>query len=98
MSIMMSKRGLARTGLIVGSLLTLSPFVGLAGTVIGMIGAFNELGRSGIADPNALSGHIRLSLLSTTTGLFLCPIGVVIFTLSLIVYARRKPMTPPPLP
>jgi biopolymer transport protein ExbB/TolQ len=95
---MKSKRGLARTGIIVGSLLTLSPFFGLLGTIMGMVGAFNELGRSGIADPTALSGNIRLSLLSTASGLFLCPIGIVVFTLSLMVYARRKPMTPPPLP
>jgi biopolymer transport protein ExbB len=95
---MKSKRGLARTGLIVGSLLTMAPLLGLAGTVLGVIGSFHELGRSGIADPNALSGQIALSLYSTAAGLFLCPIGVVVFTISLIVYAKRRPMTPPPLP
>src|SRR4051794_22972843 len=95
---MKSKRGLARTGLIVGSLLTLAPFFGLAGSMLGMLGAFHELGPSGIGDPKAVSGHISLSLYSTAAGLILCPIGVVIFVLSLIVYARRQPTAPPPLP
>lgn len=84
--------------MIVGALLTMAPFFGLAGTVLGIMGAFNVLSGSGIADPNALSRHVAQSLYSTAIGLVLCPIGIVVFTVSLIFYARRRPPAPPPLP
>ncbi|MEQ1858466.1 MAG: MotA/TolQ/ExbB proton channel family protein [Chthoniobacteraceae bacterium] len=85
-------------GIILGSLLTLAPFIGLLGTVIGMMGAFKTLGSSGIADPKALADDIGISLMSTATGLFVFPVGVVILSLSLIFYYRLRSSTPPPLP
>jgi flagellar motor component MotA len=91
-------RKLAVAGIVVGSLLTLSPLFGVIGTIIGMIGAFNKLAESGIADPQALSGHIHTTLVSTATGLFLFPVGLVVLTVSIIFYLRRKASLPPPLP
>ena len=44
---------------------TLPPIVGLLGTVIGMIGAFNELEKTGEADPAALADDISFALLTT---------------------------------
>ena len=67
----------------------LPPMFGLIGTVVGMIGAFGELSKTGEADPEALAGDISVSLLTTMWGLvvsvvaFIVLIGVLIrfFTL-----------------
>lgn len=48
-----------------------SPMIGLLGTVIGMMGAFAVLGKSGIADPRALASSIGEVLLATASGLFI---------------------------
>ena len=49
---------------------TLSPLLGLYGTVIGMIDAFQQLDRGGAqVDPSALSGGIWVALLTTAVGL-----------------------------
>jgi biopolymer transport protein ExbB/TolQ len=65
------------------------PMFGLIGTVVGMVGAFGELSKTGEADPEALAGDISVSLLTTMWGLvvsviaFLVLVGVLIrfFTL-----------------
>jgi biopolymer transport protein ExbB len=85
-------------GIVLGSLLTLSPLWGLIGTVLGMLGAFSDLATSGIGDPHALSGHIHQTLIWTATGFFLFPVGLVVLTVSIVLYVRRQPATPPPLP
>ena len=95
---MKAKRGLLITGIIAGSLLTLSPAIGLIGTVFGMTRAFATLGDSGITDPQALSESIGTSLLSTATGFFLFPFGVAILTISIVFFCRLRASTPPPLP
>lgn len=48
-----------------------SPMIGLLGTVIGMMGAFQTLGSSGISDPRALAASIGEVLLATASGLFI---------------------------
>lgn len=48
-----------------------SPMIGLLGTVIGMMGAFQTLGSSGISDPRALASSIGEVLLATASGLFI---------------------------
>jgi hypothetical protein len=60
------------------------PMFGLIGTVVGMVGAFGELSKTGEADPEALAGDISVSLLTTMWGLvvsvvaFFVLIGVLI--------------------
>lgn len=46
-----------------------APMVGLLGTVGGMMGAFAEMGTSGISNPGALAGHIGEVLMATASGL-----------------------------
>jgi biopolymer transport protein ExbB/TolQ len=89
---------LAVTGIVIGSLLTLAPVFGVIGTVVGMIGAFDVLARSGISDEHALAERVRQALNATATGLFLFPVGIIVLSLSIVFYVRRKPATPPPLP
>jgi hypothetical protein len=84
------RRGLITAGLIVGSLLSLAPLVGMAGTVIGMMNAFQALGTSGAGDTAQLSTGIGEVLVSTVVGLILFVPGVVILTLSIIHYRRAK--------
>jgi biopolymer transport protein ExbB/TolQ len=95
---MKMKRSLLMTGIIVGALLMVSPVVGLLGTVFGMNQAFSVLGSSGVKDPQLLSDSIGTTLVSTAVGFFLFPVGVVLFTLSLIFYLRLRSSSPPPLP
>lgn len=48
-----------------------SPMIGLLGTVIGMMGAFSNLGAQGIGDPRGLATAIGEVLTATASGLFI---------------------------
>jgi hypothetical protein len=89
-------RQVGLAGVIVGGLLTLSPLAGLAWTVVGMNHAFSQLGISGIGDPKGLSNAIGMVLGGTATGLLLLPAGLIILTISIIVYVRNSPASRPP--
>jgi biopolymer transport protein ExbB len=47
----------------------ISPLLGLLGTVIGMILAFEAISREGVGDPQVLSGGIGQALITTAAGL-----------------------------
>lgn len=48
-----------------------SPMLGLLGTVMGMIKAFQTMGTQGMAKPEALAGNIGEALITTATGLII---------------------------
>lgn len=48
---------------------TVAPMIGLLGTVSGMIGAFQTIGRGGMGRPELLAGDIGEALITTATGL-----------------------------
>ncbi|HEY8966663.1 MAG TPA: MotA/TolQ/ExbB proton channel family protein [Candidatus Methylacidiphilales bacterium] len=56
-----------------------TPMIGLTGTVIGMISAFNSLGASGIGDPSGLAAAIGEVLTSTAAGLIVAIPGFLFF-------------------
>lgn len=56
-----------------------SPMVGLTGTVLGMIKAFETLGSAGAADPSKLSANISEVLVATGAGLFVAIPGFVLY-------------------
>lgn len=56
---------------------TISPLLGILGTVLGIVTAFKVLSNSSVQDPNMLSGGIAQALLTTIFGLM---IAVVAFT------------------
>ena len=56
-----------------------TPMIGLVGTVVGMMGAFAELGTSGVGDPAALAGHIGEVLVATASGLAVAVPAFMIF-------------------
>jgi biopolymer transport protein ExbB len=84
------RRRLITAGLVIGTLLTLSPVFGLLGTVVGMMNAFQALGTQGAGDTGQLSVGIGEVLVSTIVGLILFIPGVVILTLSIIHHRRAK--------
>ena len=60
-------------------IVTLSPLMGLLGTVIGMIGSFNVLSVSS-GQPFAVTGGVAEALICTATGLFVAIIAMIVHT------------------
>jgi len=54
-----------------GSIATLSPYIGLFGTVIGIMDAFSEIAKSGTSNFAYVSKGISEALIATAFGLFL---------------------------
>jgi len=52
-----------------GTIASVSPLIGLLGTVMGMIKVFTEITSSGVGDPTVLSGGISEALITTAAGL-----------------------------
>lgn len=66
------KKGLAA----LDTIITLSPLLGLLGTIIGMIGSFQVMAVGGLNQPHAVTGGVAEALIATATG-----ISVAVFTL-----------------
>jgi biopolymer transport protein ExbB len=62
--------------IVLDTIITLSPLLGILGTVLGIIHSFDLLGSTGIDHPQAVSAGIAQALLTTATGL-----AIAIFTL-----------------
>jgi len=58
---------------------TMSPMLGLLGTVQGMVGAFGEIARSPTAGPQQLAGGIYVALMTTLLGLIVAIPASAIF-------------------
>ena len=54
---------------IFGSLATISPFIGLLGTVMGIIESFQSLAETGAAGPNVVASGVASALWTTAAGL-----------------------------
>jgi biopolymer transport protein ExbB len=52
-----------------GTIASISPLLGLLGTVIGMIKVFAVITTQGVGDPAVLAGGISVALITTATGL-----------------------------
>jgi biopolymer transport protein ExbB len=52
-----------------GTIASISPLMGLLGTVVGMIRTFNAIQTEGVGDPAALGGGIAEALITTAAGL-----------------------------
>lgn len=94
----MNARTISITGVVCGGLLTLSPLWGLLLTVLSMSHAFAILGKTGVSDPRHLAMAVGDSLMATTIGIILCPVGVLSLSLSVYFLVRKTEPTPPPLP
>lgn len=52
-----------------GSIAAISPFLGLFGTVVGMIQMFSGIGQHGVGDPTIVAEGIAVALINTAAGL-----------------------------
>jgi biopolymer transport protein ExbB len=52
-----------------GTIASISPLMGLLGTVMGMIRTFNVIRTEGVGDPAAMAGGIAVALITTAAGL-----------------------------
>lgn len=56
-----------------------APFVGLVGTILGIINSFAKMGEAGGGDLSAVSGGIAEALVSTAIGIIVAIVGVWIY-------------------
>ncbi len=52
-----------------GTIAAISPFLGLLGTVLGMIQMFSGIGTHGVGDPSIVANGISMALIATASGL-----------------------------
>jgi biopolymer transport protein ExbB len=62
---------------ILDTIITLAPLLGLLGTVVGMIGAFDIMSTAGIGQPHAVTGGVAEALIATATGLLIAILTLV---------------------
>ena len=68
-----------RFTIVLGTLGTICPFIGLFGTVIGIIKAFHDLAVSGSGGPSVVAAGISEALVTTAAGLAIAVPSVVLF-------------------
>ena len=64
---------------VLDTMITVSPLLGIFGTVLGIITSFKILGTAGIDDPRAVTGGIAQALITTASGLGIAIISVFPF-------------------
>jgi biopolymer transport protein ExbB/TolQ len=85
-SLLLKKKLEAERGLsVLATLGANAPFIGLFGTVLGIIRAFAALGGSGVGDTGAVMAGISVALVATAAGLFVAIPAVVAFN----VFSRQ---------
>lgn len=67
------------------TIITMAPLLGLLGTIIGMINAFQIFSTRGLNQPTAISGGVGEALIATATGLI-----VAVFTLLFYNYFNTR--------
>jgi len=68
-----------------GTVASISPLLGLLGTVVGIMKAFNEIVLYGVGNPGVLAGGISQALITTIAGLSVAIVSLVFYR-----YFRRK--------
>ena len=64
---------------IIGTIAVIAPFVGLFGTVLGIIHAFDDIAIKGNSSPAVVAAGVGEALVTTAAGLFVAVISVVFF-------------------
>ncbi|MBI4490484.1 MAG: MotA/TolQ/ExbB proton channel family protein [Deltaproteobacteria bacterium] len=68
---------LKRRLVILDTIITLAPLLGLLGTVVGMIGSFGIMSQAGIGQPHAVTGGVAEALIATATGLLIAILTLI---------------------
>ncbi len=67
-----------RRGLpVLDTIVTLSPLLGLLGTIIGMIDSFQIMALSGMGQPHAVTGGVAEALIATASGITVAVIALI---------------------
>ncbi|WP_371381342.1 MotA/TolQ/ExbB proton channel family protein [Sporomusa aerivorans] len=67
-----------RRGLpVLDTVITLSPLLGLLGTIIGMIDSFQIMALSGMSQPHAVTGGVAEALIATAAGITVAVIALI---------------------
>jgi biopolymer transport protein ExbB len=64
---------------IIGTIAVIAPFVGLFGTVLGIIRAFDDIALKGNSTPAVVSAGVAEALVTTAAGLFVAVLAVIFF-------------------
>ncbi len=72
-------RRLDRNLPIIGTIAVISPFVGLFGTVLGIIHAFDDIALKGNSSPAVVAAGVGEALVTTAAGLFVAVLSVIAF-------------------
>ncbi len=64
---------------IIGTIAVIAPFVGLLGTVLGIIKAFQDIALKGNSTPAVVAAGVGEALVTTAAGLFVAVVSVVFF-------------------
>jgi biopolymer transport protein ExbB len=64
---------------VIGTIAVIAPFVGLFGTVLGIIRAFQDIALKGNSTPAVVAAGVSEALITTAAGLFVAVISVVFF-------------------
>jgi biopolymer transport protein ExbB len=64
---------------IIGTIAVIAPFVGLFGTVLGIIRAFQDIALKGNSTPAVVAAGVSEALITTAAGLFVAVVAVVFF-------------------
>lgn len=67
------KRGLVA----LDTIITLSPLLGLLGTIIGMIDSFKVMATTGLGQPHAVTGGVAEALIATATGITIAVVTLI---------------------
>ncbi|MBB4199008.1 hypothetical protein CCR94_17825 [Rhodoblastus sphagnicola] len=62
---------------VLDTIVTAAPLLGLLGTILGIMDAFNALSSGGISDPAAVSRGIAAALIATAIGIFTALCGLI---------------------
>jgi len=74
-------RRLSRYMVVLDTIITLSPLLGILGTVLGIIESFEILGVEGARDPMAVTGGIAKALVTTASGLSIAILMLIPFNI-----------------
>lgn len=75
-------------------LLVGGPLLGLLGTVLGMMRAFNDLAQQGPASPESLAGQLQVALLAAVAGLPVAAVGLVLIIVALVLHLAARERRP----
>ncbi len=64
---------------VIGTIAVISPFVGLFGTVLGIIRAFQDIALKGNSTPAVVAAGVSEALVTTAAGLFVAVVSVIFF-------------------